>query len=132
MLPQKTVLLTAALLVVSLGAHAFTDTIPVSYAKAYLTEVGFAFYDDSEGVHLTWTNPYDEAVVGYDIERSADGDTWTKLTTKQSTGEVGKPTRYEYVDREPYAGLNLYRLIRVGTGDTHEITHEIAVIHAES
>ncbi len=128
---MKASLLLPFLSLLSSPLVAANDSIPVSYVHAYLTEVGFAFFDDSEGVHLDWTNPYDEAVDGYEIQRSPDGDNWSIIARLESTGEVGKPSHYEYVDTEPHTGLNLYRLLRHKTNGSSEVTHEIAVLHEE-
>ncbi len=108
---------------------AANDSIPASYARASLTEVGFAFYDDTKGVHLDWTNPYDEAVDGYEIHRSQSGQSWRRIVKLASRGKVGLPTHYEFVDTQPHNGVNYYRLVRHKTNGETEVTHELEIIH---
>lgn len=57
---------------------------------------------------------------------------WLPLATVDSEGTLDEPGRYEYVDAEPFEGLNLYRLLRCNADGDTEVTHEIAVVHERS
>ena len=56
---------------------------------------------------ISWTVAGEEPGTVYNVERSADGRTFSALA--QAAGS-GRATRYEHVDAQPISGLNYYRI----------------------
>lgn len=69
-------------------------------------------------VSLKWSTTEEVNSDRFEIERSRDGKSWDKIGTVQSTGESKTRVEYEYADRLPLDGDNLYRLKMVDNDET--------------
>jgi hypothetical protein len=60
---------------------------------------------------LHWDVSYESDILNYDVERSADGKTFTKFGSVVAKGNKGEQQlRYEYTDPSPFTGSTFYRL----------------------
>lgn len=65
---------------------------------------------------LNWTTATEVNNAGFDIERSADGRSFSKIGvvySKAAGGNSNEKLSYSYVDASPLAGINYYRLRQV-------------------
>jgi uncharacterized repeat protein (TIGR01451 family) len=62
---------------------------------------------------LKWSTASEQNNKGFEIERSADGNTWTNIdfvASKAKDGNSSQLLGYEAVDAQPLQGVNYYRL----------------------
>ena len=59
---------------------------------------------------LTWHTAGEIDNKGFDIEKSADANTFKKIGYQAGHGTVSLPQSYTYVDIQPFYGKNFYRL----------------------
>ncbi|MBK8194640.1 MAG: T9SS type A sorting domain-containing protein [Lewinellaceae bacterium] len=74
----------------------------------------------SEGVRLFWSTATEKDNLGYDIERSGDNRNWTTLGFVPGNGTSASPNTYDFMDRDPLAGVNYYRLKQMDTDGKYE------------
>jgi hypothetical protein len=63
----------------------------------------------SRRVKLDWAVTEQESLYGYEVERSADNITWTKIGYVNANGTTGTHT-YQLEDAQPLTGTSYYRL----------------------
>lgn len=63
-----------------------------------------------EGNILQWQTNEEINVAGFNLQRSADGVTWSTIDYRKSTGDDGGINRYECLDMHPVRGGSFYRL----------------------
>lgn len=60
---------------------------------------------------INWVTGSEENMAWYEVEKSLDNDTWTKLTEVAAKGNgLNKQTTYTFMDENPSPGLSYYRL----------------------
>jgi hypothetical protein len=60
---------------------------------------------------LNWDVSYEQGVTNYDVERSADGKSFSKLGSVTAKGNNGvAQLKYDYTDPAPFNGSTFYRL----------------------
>ncbi len=59
---------------------------------------------------LQWTTEREENMNHFDIERSNDGIIFEKIGRVYPEGGLNKTVEYQFTDKQPFAGLNYYRL----------------------
>lgn len=62
------------------------------------------------GVEIDWTNPDEEDIVAYDIERSENGRNFHSVGTKHPAGNNGRPQRYSFFDSVVVHSHKFYRI----------------------
>jgi cephalosporin-C deacetylase len=79
-----------------------TTTIPVEL-------VSFSGKIAQNGNQLTWTTASERANKSFEIERSAEGKDWTKLTEIEGKGNSSTTNTYDFWDKDPLS-KSYYRL----------------------
>ena len=98
------------------GACKSSDTVSFEVTCAIPLPVGLAGFTATKlGTRaLTqWTTVTETNNKGFDIERSADGITWSSIgwvSSKASHGNSNQKLDYSYIDQAPLNGMNYYRL----------------------
>jgi hypothetical protein len=67
-------------------------------------------YQQGSGVRIDWSNLTESDLVNYTIERSADGQIFTPLSTVNPILNNGSRADYSYFDATPLNGINFYRI----------------------
>ena len=76
-------------------------------------------------VQLDWKTAAELNTLGYDIERSTDGQTWSKLGF---VGAKNLPSEYQYFDQNPKLNeVNYYRLCTVDIDGKKEFSKIVSV-----
>jgi hypothetical protein len=75
-----------------------------------ITLTSFTGRDMGQYIALAWTTAMEENVDHFEVERSADGATFSTLTTVKAVGNSSLPENYNAQDNSPNDGLNYYRL----------------------
>ena len=74
------------------------------------------------GVQLLWETASEKNNRGFDVERSADGRSWTSLDFVSGHGTTALPHKYSFFDEHPLEGVNYYRLKQWDTDGRFEFT----------
>lgn len=74
-----------------------------------LTLVDFKAARQNTKVQLSWTTSNEIGTDRFEVEKSADGRTFTFLSSVRSQSTYGE-NRYQSIDQQPFAGKNFYRL----------------------
>lgn len=87
------------------------DPLPV-------TLVSFGISAEEENVRLNWTTTSEVNSEQFEIQRSADGKKWSALGKVKAKGESSTREEYTYLDEQPKAGDNFYRLKMIDQDQT--------------
>ena len=80
-----------------------TGTLPIRLSNFTATQVG-------SQVQLNWKTQSESNNKGFDIQRSADGTTWTSIGFVNGAGTSTEEKEYRFTDIAPLRGKNYYRL----------------------
>ena len=69
--------------------------------------------------NLTWATASETNNKGFDIERSRDGETFQTIGNVKG---IGKAANYNFVDANPFGGINYYRLKQVDFDGTETLS----------
>jgi hypothetical protein len=78
---------------------------------------------------LSWTTDQENNSNRFEVERSTDGATWTKIASIAAKGNSSVQNKYAYTDKVPVAGINYYRLKMIDMDNTFEYS-EIKSVRA--
>lgn len=81
-----------------------------SYLPLPLHLLSFDAKRKDSRVQLSWLTTNERDIRLYHIERSADGRQWSRIGRANATNSLSKESAYEFTDRQPANGANLYRL----------------------
>lgn len=83
-------------------------------------------YEDTKSL-LRWATASEINNDHFDIERSADGNTWEKIGEVKGNGTTNDAQNYEFIDAMPLSGTNYYRLKQVDVDGKFEYSGIVAV-----
>lgn len=89
--------------------------------------VSFTAKSGRAGVSLNWTTASEANNAFFTVERSQDGLTYSSLAFIEGAGNSDDVNRYEYIDSQPKAGNNFYRIKQTDTDGTATYTSVINV-----
>lgn len=90
-----------------------------------LTLTEFKAYQKLEDVELVW-KVNETNIYKYEVERSTDGRTFTKIGEVIATGAMGL-IEYTFLDANPFAGDNFYRLKIIDINEAPKFTNIVRV-----
>ncbi len=93
--------------------YLYLDDITVSQQVLPVTFTQFTGKKEGSVNVLSWQTATEMNNIGFELERSADGKNFTKLSfvnTKANNGNSNQVLNYAYNDIKPLAGNNYYRL----------------------
>lgn len=67
-------------------------------------------YENNQGVQIEWTTQQETNVNRYEVERSENGQQFSKLESIKAKGNSNVVTNYNFFDAHPFAGKNFYRI----------------------
>ncbi|WP_304068220.1 T9SS type A sorting domain-containing protein [Pedobacter glucosidilyticus] len=70
---------------------------------------------------LNWETLSETENASFEIERSVDGISFTKIGSKEGSGTTTALTKYRFVDENPLPGTNYYRLKQIDIDGKSEI-----------
>jgi hypothetical protein len=97
-----------------------TEAIPVELAS-------FTGEQASNGVILKWITASETNNMGFSIERSDDGYSYTEITFVTGKGTTTEQTNYSYLDKGVRVGTIYYRLKQIDLDGTFEYSNIISV-----
>ncbi|MEO0339227.1 MAG: T9SS type A sorting domain-containing protein, partial [Bacteroidota bacterium] len=78
-----------------------------------VTLISFTVLRVDESVQLAWQTSSEQNNIGFYVERSTDGQSWTQLGFTAGAGTTEQPQTYQFIDTNPASGQNYYRLQQV-------------------
>jgi len=105
-----------------------SNPLPVELARfegAVVEEEG----TDNSAVRLRWATASEESNTGFQVQRLAEGGSWTDLQFVEGAGTTSEPQTYRFADADlPYAADSLrYRLKQIDIDGTTSLTEPITV-----
>jgi len=91
------------------------------------------WYEPLWGTHkegkndLFWITSQEVNNSHFEIQRSADGQNWSKIGKVNARNNPLDTSRYAFKDKQPLKGLNYYRLRQVDHDDTFEYSNVITI-----
>lgn len=101
---------------IDIGAHEYSSTLPVSYAKPLN-----GYLKDGK-VYLSWQLANFTQHQSFEIERSANGRSWKTIMAIDESSH-----QYKAVDSKPLAPLSYYRLKQIDTDQQHTYSSIIKI-----
>lgn len=78
-------------------------------------------------VRVEWATAMEKGNKGFDILRSRDAKSWTKIGEEKGKGDSDSPVAYQFWDAQPMVGPNYYRLRQFDLDGKEEFTSVIRV-----
>lgn len=100
---------------VGVGNSGTGDRAMLRTGSLPLTLVSFRAAEKDEKIFLTWVTSWEENTSHFDVERSTNGMSFTKVATVQASGNSVRTLSYEFRDNTPPQGTLYYRLRQVDT-----------------
>jgi alpha-tubulin suppressor-like RCC1 family protein len=89
--------------------------------------VSFDGRAEQNTVQLSWTTTEEVNANHFEIERSGNAKTWSKIGVKEAAGESASLVKYSFADVSPLNGNNYYRLKMVDKDATFAYSNVISV-----
>lgn len=97
-----------------------------SYGKRFMLLMGYnaplpvtyttlMALNNRDNIDLHWTTGSEYKLDGFDVERSSDGVSFTKLGYVKASGTTTNDANYNYIDESPVNGTNYYRLKQISS-----------------
>jgi hypothetical protein len=88
---------------------------------------GFTAKIVNNKINLNWQTASEVNNYGFEIEKSANSDTWQNIGFIEGHGNSNSPKEYSFVDSKVSSGNYLYRLKQIDNDGTFEYSQEIEV-----
>lgn len=118
------------------GTHTFFHSVfsngLASYTSAAPLPVGLSSFNASllKGEStLSWSTASESNNKGFEVLRSTDGATFTKIDFVTGSGNTATNTNYTYVDRAAKAGVNYYQLKQVDFDGKSELFDKVVSVN---
>ena len=76
---------------------------------------------------LEWATATEKNNAGFEIERSADGQSYQQLGFERGSGDSNEAVEYSYTDYSPLAGISYYRLKQVDLDGAYEYSPLVSI-----
>ncbi|WP_245868820.1 T9SS C-terminal target domain-containing protein [Pontibacter ramchanderi] len=86
----------------------------------------------AKAVELNWTTASEHESKHFEIERSADAKSFTKIGVVNARGTTSLTTNYTFQDREPLIGTSYYRLKQVDEDLSYTYYQIVAVTNQQA
>jgi hypothetical protein len=90
------------------STSAISNPLPIRFT-------GIKAFNVTTGNKIEWTNLTEENLSAYEVERSADGTSFTSIITVSPKTNNGQENNYEVTDAHILSGTNYYRIKAVQT-----------------
>jgi hypothetical protein len=92
-----------------------------------VTLTGFTARKDGEAVKLSWSTESEQNNAYFNIERSADGVSFSSIGKVNGAGNSSQTLNYKFTDNSPLAGKNFYRLRQVDLDGQFDLSAIVSV-----
>lgn len=88
--------------------------------------VSFTAGADRDRVRLAWRTATERENDRFELQRARLGQDWITLATLPGAGTSTEPRDYRHVDRDPWEGVNYYRLRQIDIDGTVHLSHTVS------
>ncbi len=92
-----------------------------------LSLTSFTASKNNNSIVLNWITANEQNTASFEIERSANGRSFTNLGTVKASGNSSSTRNYSFSDRQPLTGTNFYRLKMVDIDGSFTYSKVVAV-----
>lgn len=110
------------------GSSFYVGSINSTQTPLPISLLSFTGEDTADGVLLKWSTSMEKNFDHFEIERSAEGVTYTYLASIAGKGALDTRTDYIYADGTAPAGRIYYRLKQVDIDGTFDYSHVVPVV----
>jgi hypothetical protein len=103
----------------SAGIQCGVGPLPIELTRLQATP-------EANSVIVDWMTASERNSDHFDVQRSPDASVWTTIGIVPASGYTSNLTAYELVDREPYPGINYYRLREVDADGAMTMSHVVS------
>ncbi|UAY51965.1 T9SS type A sorting domain-containing protein [Ferruginibacter albus] len=82
----------------------------------------------STGIQVDWNVENEVNIMQYEVEKSADGKTFSKTNSTLPTGNNNSSVSYSWLDSKPFDGANYYRIKSIDKDGTVRYSQIIRVV----
>ena len=97
-----------------------TDALPVELTN-------FTAAKNGSAVNLKWSTASEQNNAYFNVERSADGVSFSAIGKVNGAGNSSSTLNYSFADNSPLAGKNFYRLRQVDLDDQFALSSIVSV-----
>lgn len=94
--------------------------LPVSFLSISATQKG-------AGVTVNWSTASEQNNKYFDVERSTDRNSWTRIGSVNGAGNSNSVKNYNQYDGKPSAGINYYRIKQVDNDGKYKYSDVVSV-----
>ena len=98
------------------GSASSVSVFQIDFTAIPVTLTDIKAIQKNAGVQVEWTAQQEINIDMYEVERSQNGQQFTKLGTVTATGNSSVVTNYKLFDPNPYKGVSFYRIKIIETG----------------
>jgi hypothetical protein len=101
----------------------------IEFTSAILgvTLTKFEAHPLSKNVELTWSTASEQQNDHFEVQRSTNGKTFSKIGTVKGQATTTVQHAYQLLDETPFAGINYYRLKQVDVNGQSELSKIVSV-----
>jgi len=118
------------------GHDETSEDLPAAFVEAPVTPgaplpvelSSFTALPLENAIELRWTTATESNNLGFDVERSTDGQAFAKITFVKGFGTTAVPHSYRYVDERLSPGTYYYRLKQIDTDGTFEFSKTVEAV----
>jgi len=96
------------------------SVLPLTFTKV-------SAFEKNSSVQINWNVSNEQGIKQYEIERSADGYAFSKAYTVTAKGNGANNLTYNWVDEQPMAGDNFYRIRSINIEGEYNYTSVVKV-----
>ena len=93
-----------------------TVPLPVTFTSIKATQQNNPVAGQLPHIAVEWKVDNQMNITAYEVEKSADGRTFSKVTTQLVVGANGTSVTYNWLDLNAFSGNNYYRVRSIGNG----------------
>lgn len=82
----------------------------IDLSSVPVTITGLKATHQNEGILFEWTSEQESGIINYEVERSTDGQHFSKIGSVTARGNSSLAINYHWLDVNPHPGVNFYRL----------------------
>jgi hypothetical protein len=87
----------------------------------------FEGHPSNKNIELQWQTASEKNNDHFDIERSTDGKTFSKIGQTKGYGTTVAAQSYQFLDKSPFSGVNYYRLKQIDVNGQFEYSKTVSV-----
>ncbi|OAQ41862.1 hypothetical protein A5893_01725 [Pedobacter psychrophilus] len=101
--------------------------IQTSLVPLPITLIAFDGTSSNQTITLNWNTAAELNNQYFEIQRSTDGKIFSSLGRLNGTGTSNSSLKYSFLDENPYAGVNYYRLVQFDFDGKSSVSKIVAV-----